>query len=119
LSKPPSPPRYYSQREEELGAEDIGDDDEDDEDYEEEPGSIPSFDDLRDFIDFDPKYNNTPISKKKRSSSRGSAHLQSGDQLRDFLFHDSAKPRKWFSAFAWNTVGAKLAKQPVKGASVR
>lgn len=100
LEKPPSPPKYY-RTEEEIGAEDIGD--EDDEDYEDiGEGNL---EDLRDFIDFDPKFNKTPISKKKRASSD-----HTGDPLRDFLFHDSAKPRKWFSAFAWNTVGAKLSK---------
>lgn len=102
--KPPSPPKYYSEE-----FDDINSSDSDYEDDESDVSEVNEIDDLRDFIDFDPKYNKTQISKRKVRDEQFSV---TGDQLRDFLFHDAAKPRKWFSAFAWNAVGAKLTKKP-------
>lgn len=99
LSKPPSPPKYTGV---DLSEEDIDSSDSDYED-EDDDGSV---DDLRDFIDFDPKFNRSNISKRVRSDDYGT-----GDELRDFLLQRaSTKPRKWFKALAWNAVGAKLSR---------
>lgn len=101
LSKPPSPPKYTG---EELSEEDIDSSDSDNEDEDEDDDG--SVDDLRDFIDFDPKFNKSNISKRVRSDDYGT-----GDELRDFLLQRaSTKPRKWFKALAWNAVGAKLSR---------
>lgn len=64
--------------------------------------------DLRDFIDFDPKYNRTNVTRKRPTES-------TGDELRDFLFHERARPRKWFTAFTQSAVGAKLTPRPSRG----
>ena len=103
LSKPPTPPKYFKSQ-----LPDEEDIDSSDSDYEEDDddASSASLDDLRDFIDFDPKYNRSNISKRSHSNF-GSC----GDQLEDFLFQGSSKPRKWFKALAWNAVGAKLSRQ--------
>lgn len=100
FSKPPSPPKYFAEEFDDIDSSDSDYDEDDESDVSE----VNDVDDLRNFIDFDPKYNMTQISKKKHRTF-------SGDPLRDFLFHDSAKPRKWFSTFAWNAVGAKLARK--------
>ena len=98
LSKPPSPPKYYpggADDEEDIGSEDS--------DYEEE--SIDTrLDDLRDFIDFDPRFNKKVITRKE-------TYTRSDDPLREFLFNHDAKSRKWFRTFAWSAVGSKLAKK--------
>jgi hypothetical protein len=99
FGKPPPPPKYFP-----TGAEEFDDIDSSDSDYETDSDQSERVDDLRDFIDFDPKYNKSQISKCRKFSA-------TGDRLRDFLFHDPAKPRKWFSAFAWNAVGAKLTRR--------
>jgi hypothetical protein len=100
LGKPPSPPKYYPEQPDE---EDI---DSSDSEYEDDESvDSASIEDLREFIDFDPRYNRTQISKRKFSQERG-------DELDDFLFSQPAKPRKWFKAFAWNAVGPKLSRQP-------
>jgi hypothetical protein len=101
LSKPPSPPKYFKSQladEEDIDSSDSDYEDEDD-------ASTASLEDLRDFIDFDPKFNRSNISKRVRSNF-GSR----GDELEDFLFQGSSKPRKWFKALAWNAVGAKLSR---------
>ena len=104
FGKPPSPPKYFPQGEE---FDDIdSSDDSDYEDNQSDASGANDVDDLRHFIDFDPKYNRSQISKKKHKKFSAT-----GDPLRDFLFHDAAKPRKWFSTFAWNAVGAKLARK--------
>jgi hypothetical protein len=97
LSKPPSPPRYYPDGAEE---EDIGSSS--DSDFEDNDENA-SLDDLRDFIDFDPRYNRTNVSKQ-------TVFDQEDDPLKSFLFAHQEKPRKWFRAFARNTVGPKLTK---------
>lgn len=100
VSRPPSPPKYYPEQSEE---EDI---DSSDSEYEDEDESVDStsLEDLRDFIDFNPKYNQTQISRRSRETQ--------GDDLADFLFNQKCKPRKWFRAFAWNAVGPKLSRHP-------
>jgi hypothetical protein len=98
LSKPPSPVKYYPggvDDEEDLGSEDS--------DFEDE--SIDTrLDDLRDFIDFDPRFNKKVITRKE-------TYTRSDDPLREFLFNHDAKSRKWFRTFAWSAVGSKLAKK--------
>ena len=98
LTKPPSPPRYYPGGAEE---EDIGSSDSDFEENDENA----SLDDLRDFIDFDPRFNRTNISKQCTFEDEE-------DPLKVFLFTHQEKPRKWFRAFARNAVGPKLTKPP-------
>lgn len=97
-TKAPSPPRYYPNgldEEEDIGSSDS--------DFEEESLND-RYDDLRDFIDFDPEFNQKVVSKKRESFSK------SDDPLRDFLFNHDAKSRKWFRTFAWAAVGPKLTK---------
>ncbi len=67
--------------------------------------SSSDLEDLRDFIDFDPKFNKAQVTRKKSKSDT------SGDALRDFLFLEAARPRKWFAAFTKTAVGPKLAKR--------
>jgi hypothetical protein len=98
LSKAPSPPRYYPNGP--VEEEDIGSSDSEYEDTEVES----RFDDLRDFIDFDPRFNKKVVSKSDKYTS-------SSDPLRDFLFNHDAKSRKWFRTFAWAAVGSKLSKK--------
>ena len=105
LSKPPSPPKYFASVRDEDLSEDINSSDSEFEGGGSDVDSV-SLDDLRDFIDFRPKYNKTKISRKSRSVSAG------GDALEEFLFDQPAKPRKWFKALAWNAVGAKLTRKP-------
>ena len=100
VSKPPSPPKYYPEQIDED--EDI---DSSDSDYEEESVDSEYLEDLRDFIDFDPKYNKNQTSKRSRNNGEG-------DELDEFLFNQTSRPRKWFKAFAWNAVGPKLSRKP-------
>ena len=102
FGRAPPPPKYFPQGDE---FDEIDSSDSDYQDNESDASEVNDVDDLRHFIDFDPKYNRTQISKKKTKK-----FSVTGDPLRDFLFHDAAKPRKWFSTFAWNAVGAKLAR---------
>jgi hypothetical protein len=78
---------------------------EDDEEYTDSSSDGSGLDDLRDFIDFDPEFNKTNATKRKTFAK------PSGDELRDFLFTQDARPRKWFTAFTTAAVGAKLAKK--------
>ena len=89
---PPAPPKYFPD-EDEIHSNDSEDSDFENDDPEDE---------LRDFIDFDPKYNRRWTSRKSRSVS------ESEDPLRQFLFHEPARPRKWFKEFTQVAVGAKL-----------
>lgn len=100
VSKPPSPPKYYPEQLDED--EEI---DSSDSDYEEESVNSEYLEDLRDFIDFDPKYNKNQTSKRSRNNGEG-------DELDEFLFNQTSRPRKWFKAFAWNAVGPKLSRKP-------
>ena len=98
-SKPPSPPKYYpggAAEEEDIGSSDS--------DFEDDASEDARYDDLRDFIDFDPKFNKKVITKKQ-------SYRDSDDPLREFLFNHDAKSRKWFRTFAWSAVGSKLAKK--------
>lgn len=97
MIKAPSPPKYYPngpEEEEEIGSSDS--------DYEDEIDA--KYDDLRDFIDFDPEFNHKVITKREKFS-------KSQDPLREFLFHHDGKSRKWFRTFAWAAVGPKLTKK--------
>ena len=98
VGKPPSPPKYFPNGPDE---EDIGSSDSD---YEDDDGSNDRYDDLRDFIDFDPKFNKKVITKRE-------AYSRSDDPLREFLFNHDSKSRKWFRTFAWAAVGSKLSKK--------
>lgn len=96
--RPPSPPKYFPNGPEE---EDIGSSDSDS-DFEDV--SNDRYDDLRDFIDFDPKFNKRVITKSEK-------YTKSADPLREFLFNHDSKSRKWFRTFAWAAVGSKLSKK--------
>ena len=59
--------------------------------------------DLRGFIDFNPKFNKARVSKRTKDSGES-------DELYKFLFEPS-KTRKWFKRLTQTAVGAKLVKK--------
>lgn len=96
-------PKYFPRKDDEESINSYSE--EDDEEYTDSSSDGSGLDDLRDFIDFDPKFNKTNATKRKTFAK------PSGDELRDFLFTQDARPRKWFTAFTTAAVGAKLAKK--------